>query len=908
MQIKETKILVPAYLTNVVYPFILKQNKEDAAFGIKIDNIHSLMSEEDYRKMSDEEVLMQTHSELKKHKDTFAVFDKVLDKMSFIEQFISFYRECVCYEIDIDSLPEDSDEEIEIKRIMKLIDSLELNIKNNYQHFRQKGIEYQIFNDFYGQFMEYRLFKKLLNEGCPSYKIEDIRRKAENISCLKTTTRGKELDAVALYIVNECDSSSTQVVIPKGVYSEDIARVFKAHDIPFRRVGYSKESMLVKKLREFIDFLIHKDLNSFLKVLVHNKGTEHLYEYASHFEIDVKEIYNEFKRFSFVDMDRILDLENKAASQSDQTAREKITNKIRNTLSEYRFLDIIDWSRTRPLVLLEREAEKERKQIENTVKDWLENDPYLSLQEFYNDIVENTDWKLYEHDYQAFTKAGTIIREAQKEDLELNILQELISKCRNNDEKTDSNAVTITDTDHLMMGKETTIILGAEEGVFLQALEKNGIIKEDYVEKIANYPSLEERLQFSELKMDLLKQISPNIIISYCYSDYAGKEHKLSSYIEKAFDTSEKKFTEWPDNKYEYLQEKNNTISKEKARTLFVTKDNGISGSVSSLETYQNCPYNYFLQKGIGISEQEGYQQVDPAVLGTLRHRIFELLGKDRFNDRDLLDRLLDGYMDELKKVFDGQKDELELKRIMIGNILKLNETIARKIAQSGSYTDAKQEYRLDRERVEAGEYHFNFTAIVDRIDYDDSFYRVVDYKSSNVRFSTTAFDEGKQLQLMTYLWLLWKKKQIAGQPVGAYYFDLNVNGENDIAKAKKSFESKEEAEALFEKKNSLQGLTLVPGNNESGNKDILKNGGYLTNVTSASDRRSEESKEKYDIDKIEGIDIFLSELYENIADRIVNGHFEKNASDDTCRYCSFSSICHKEKIEESEEEDAAEQ
>lgn len=903
MEIKDIKILVPGYLTNALFPFIMKQNDEEAVFGVKTDSIYSLMSEDDSNKKSEEEILFEICDRLSKDRESFSVFSKVLDKISFVEQFVNFYKECICYDIDIADLPEDSDEEIEIKKIIRIIDSLNPDIRKNHFRFNEKKKDHLIFNDLYGQYTEYRLLKKCIDEGNERFAMDDLFPAQTQNSYMKASTRGKELDALARYIINSCDPSATQVVIPKGIYTQDIARVFEAHDISFRRIGYSSESMMVKRIREFIDFLINRDLRSLLVVLRHDNEFDRFCDYAAHFDIGIEEIEKPFNRFSFIDQDSIGKIEQKIINTGDTEERNRLRQERDEILKQYRLLDIIDWSRIRPLIELEKDAEKIRKQIGEKIRSWMNDDPYRSLLDHYNETAEKTDWKEYENDKAAFSRAGRVIVEGRKRGSELKVLRELIDRCLSSDSKKDSNAILVTDMDHLMMGKKTTIVVGGDEGQFLPTLEKNQIIKEDYVAKIGAYPTLEERLEFSQLKMDCLKKISPELVISYCYSDYSGKQHKLSSYIENTFDKTEDEFEEWPQEDHEYVKEKDSSIRKEKAQALFVGKDNGISGSVSSLELYQNCPYNYFLQKGIGISELEGYQEVDPAVLGTLRHRIFELLADDRFSDPSKLDGILDEYMDELKKVYDSETDELELKRKMIGNILKLNEIIARKISEKTN-TQSRQEYRLDKERVDAGDYHFNFTAIVDRIDYDDDYYRVVDYKSSNVRFSTLKFDSGQQLQLMTYLWLLWKKKQMDGEPAGIYYFDLNLAKENDLKKAAESFNDPEKGYSLFENRNRLQGFSLFSSTKTPEKYEDVKNRGLLDLVSSTSDLRSQESKDSYDIHRIEDIDRFLSELYRNIATNITEGKFAPNPSDETCRYCSFSSICHKEAQEESEQED----
>ena len=892
MQIKNKKLLVPGYLTNYIYPILLKKNNQKTSFGLKIDNIYSLLDESDYNKISNENIIFQVHEILLNNQKEFIVFKDILENINFIKQFINFYTECIYYEIDINSLPEDSDEEKEIKTIIKLIDSLNLNIKDNYNNLKTKLNEYEVINDFYSQFIEYKLMNKAFDNDCNKYDIEDLFFNNPTVIKKKATTRSKELDDICEYILDNNDKT-IQVVAPKNIYMDDIARIFNAYKIPFRRIAYKKDSVIVKRLINFVDFLRKKDNKSLLLVLRNDDLNKDLCDYIEHFKVDVSELLMPFKRFSKIDYKKIDEIRNKIYKENDEAIRNDLEKELNKLLSKHKWFDIIDYSKTRPMIILENLAEKRRQEINESLNAWLNNNPYDALLNYYNSLVNDYNWKEYENELNAFSNAGKLIIEAHNNNGSLNILYDLLNDIKISDKKDETNVVIITDMNHLFPNMDITIVVGANEGIFLPTLEKKEIIKEDYVLKINNYPSLNERLNFSKLKMECLSRISPTVVLSYCYSDYSGKEHKLSSYIENTFNVDENEFEEKIiENEFNYYKEVDRIISKENAEALFIREDNAIFGSVSSLETYQNCPYAYFLQRGLGISDLEGYQSIDASVLGNIRHKIFEILGKNDFKELNKLENLLDEYIDSIKDVFTGEKEELEIKKRMIKDILVLNGMIAEKLRDSDDFSCIAQEYKIENERIDAGKYHFNFNAIVDRIDANYQYFRVIDYKSSSHKIELRKLLEGQQLQLITYLWLLWKKDLFNKEPLGVFYFNLNRESEynNVINKIIDAFNNEDDEFNLFKDKNKLKGY-YIPNT-----KDLDIKNEYLSTANSI--------ESDFDLHSMEGIDEFLNDIFVRIANNIASGHMESKPSDDTCRYCSFSSICHKEKFKTAEDDD----
>ena len=190
-------------------------------------------------------------------------------------------------------------------------------------------------------------------------------------------------------------------------------------------------------------------------------------------------------------------------------------------------------------------------------------------------------------------------------------------------------------------------------------------------------------------------------------------------------------------------------LSEEADRALF--REN-ISGSVSRLEDYAECPYRYFLQYGLGLNAREEMKW-DPIEHGNLFHRAMELLGtevRDRGTDlsglseeerRALAERLLRTALEETR---DGASDRIPQQYLL----KRWQQNLERIIWAMGEW------HRGPHFRTDASELSFSaendpyfrislsdgrslrLYGKIDRVDVsqqDDKLYlRVVDYKTKS--------------------------------------------------------------------------------------------------------------------------------------------------------------------------------
>jgi ATP-dependent helicase/nuclease subunit B len=169
--------------------------------------------------------------------------------------------------------------------------------------------------------------------------------------------------------------------------------------------------------------------------------------------------------------------------------------------------------------------------------------------------------------------------------------------------------------------------------------------------------------------------------------------------------------------------------------------------------------------------------------------------------------------------------------------------------------------------------YDLKLSGIIDRVDTSKDYFRIIDYKSSKHPFSKALFENGKDLQVVTYA--LMAKEKLTQEPLGVYYFSLKTE------KIKLSLNDQNDPKINYQKylkDNRLNGGQFEVVNSEKLNSDVYLNSDKLDYL---------QSKE------------VLTDLYQQIEDLILKGEYAITPDQKACRYCDFKGICHHEETEE---------
>lgn len=182
--------------------------------------------------------------------------------------------------------------------------------------------------------------------------------------------------------------------------------------------------------------------------------------------------------------------------------------------------------------------------------------------------------------------------------------------------------------------------------------------------------------------------------------------------------------------------------------------------SVSRLETYDKCPYQYYLKYGLKI--QPLYEDVlQPTELGSLCHYIMEKAIDDE-------EHLKDYAYDYVKENLQDKYQANALNTYFIDHLIDdmgINVKIVQQ--QLGDYTI------LDREEEVKGTLGpVHVQGFIDRIDAFADRIRIIDYKSGDKDLNLSFAMQGFNVQMLTYLDLYLKKHEDM-KPGAVFYYSM---------------------------------------------------------------------------------------------------------------------------------------
>lgn len=345
-------------------------------------------------------------------------------------------------------------------------------------------------------------------------------------------------------------------------------------------------------------------------------------------------------------------------------------------------------------------------------------------------------------------------------------------------------------------------------------------------------------------------------------------------------------------------------IEDENVATKLFKKDMYISATRA--ETYFNCPFNYFCRYGIG-AESPKTAELDSIQKGTIIHFVLESLIKEYGSEKLCLmtdDEVNAAVMELLKLYFEEeihiQGEMSERFKYTFNNLgYKICAAVKRLIYEFSvsDFVPVDFELKIDNDgkiqpiEIQLKNGTLKLKGTVDRVDImrteDKNFVRVIDYKSGNKKFDLSEVFCGLNMQMLIYLFSIWKKGTgeyenvtpagVLYMPVGDFVAKHDRDTEDDVVFKEQQKEYK------------MRGLVLDDSRVIEG-MDRTKSG-LIIPVT----YNNKENKFKGDI-----IDFTcLEKLYENVESSLQNmgnnlheGKIEAVPVEDKCQYCDYKSVC----------------
>lgn len=355
--------------------------------------------------------------------------------------------------------------------------------------------------------------------------------------------------------------------------------------------------------------------------------------------------------------------------------------------------------------------------------------------------------------------------------------------------------------------------------------------------------------------------------------------------------------------------------------TLNSIYDKNINSSVSRLEQFKRCPFAYYTKYILNIKERKQYVMSNLDT-GSFMHEAIEKFSKyivakniswqDIILDEKIKEKANNQINDIVEKLFEQEYSKYltSSRYIVLKN--KMKKAVKRTIfaiAESFNHSEFRPlGYEIEFEKdslyapievkLDSGT-TLLLRGKIDRIDSlsigDNTYLRIVDYKSSEKNLKLSDVKTGISLQLMTYMCaMLENKEKLAAKnvvPAALSYFTIS----NKILSIP-SYESDEQKiTEKIRKALKLRGIYI---------KDL--------EILKKLDNNVEDSKESYlevskitinNEEKVLPEEIFVQEcknirdILKDIAKEIVAGNvkIQPNKSiTGVCEYCSYASVCRK--------------
>ena len=335
--------------------------------------------------------------------------------------------------------------------------------------------------------------------------------------------------------------------------------------------------------------------------------------------------------------------------------------------------------------------------------------------------------------------------------------------------------------------------------------------------------------------------------------------------------------------------------------------------SVSRLETYAGCAYQFFLKFGLKLSKREEYT-IETSNIGTILHAVMEQFFKKvkageidlqaitkEERDAFVQELAMEAAREENETIFESSYRNRHQLEVMIRIAKRSIENLYRHLT-AGEMQPAYFEKRFSPEdelsyinMALEEDVQMELSGIVDRVDIketEDAVYvKVIDYKSGAKDIDYVKMYEGKQLQLTVYmsvmLELLQRKypdKKII--PTGMYYYQVSDPVIEETGEEKIEQKRIKESRLSGLVNDATESLIMMDGKTGSVVPVNFKKDGEpdARNTTLVS------TQELFQISE------FVREKMIDIGNDIVKGQIEMNPEkgelNSPCNLCDFKNVC----------------
>lgn len=354
----------------------------------------------------------------------------------------------------------------------------------------------------------------------------------------------------------------------------------------------------------------------------------------------------------------------------------------------------------------------------------------------------------------------------------------------------------------------------------------------------------------------------------------------------------------------------NRALDKLLAKSLYGDK---MQHSVSRLETYSGCAYQFFLQYGLSLRKREEYK-VEANHIGTILHAVMENFFKgvrdgkyhpDSMTDEERYEAAKElteaAAKEENETIFESSYRSRHQLEVLIRVAARSMENLCRHLEYGDmepaffemKFAPEQQLEYIDMALKDGSRMELN--GVVDRVDIRETedcvYIKVIDYKSSEKDIDFVKMYEGKQLQLTVYMSVMEEllRRRYPGKrivPTGMYYYHI----QDPIIEAVDEDKLKQERI----KAGRLSGL--VNSAEESLQVTDGKTGTATPVNYNKDGKLSAQNSSLVTEEELQAVSDFVRKKMIEIGNDIANGRIdmnpEKGELNSPCRYCDYRSVC----------------
>lgn len=347
------------------------------------------------------------------------------------------------------------------------------------------------------------------------------------------------------------------------------------------------------------------------------------------------------------------------------------------------------------------------------------------------------------------------------------------------------------------------------------------------------------------------------------------------------------------------------TLSKTSAEKLFAPNKK-LRGSVTNVESFNQCPFQYFAKYGLKLEERREFK-VKPPDIGNILHSVLAQFGERLKNENRRWASVESSELEKIvTEILESTAPNLNNKILLSTNALKHQADRIKKVAINSLQRlinfDAVSKFHPNFfEETFGGKTQaliydiagvkMELTGKIDRVDFneDGKFFLIIDYKTGNAYLNLNEIYYGLNMQLLTYLLVAKNLEIVAGRaPAGMMYYFLRA--------PVKTVESANLAAGEVNKALKFAGWTLddtkiIKEIDGSENLDFLKVNFKADGSLDNSSKKNVQSAEHFKL-----LLNFAEEKLQSTGEKILSGNIEinptKTKKSDACKYCIYGELC----------------